>query len=44
MSALKCSDTQFVKLCGTTLEEYEQFKAQLFGGTPPAGASSTPPT
>lgn len=29
---LKCSDAEFVKQCGATLEEYEAFKAQLFEG------------
>ena len=42
MSALKCSDTQFAKLCGTPLEEYEAFKAQLFGDG--AAGGDTHPT
>ncbi|KAI7840979.1 hypothetical protein COHA_005208 [Chlorella ohadii] len=35
MNALKSSDAQFVKLCGSSLEEYEQFRAALFGGAQP---------
>jgi mTERF domain-containing protein len=35
MNALKCSDAQFVKLCGASLEEYEQFREVLLGGTQP---------
>ena len=26
---LKCSDAQFAKLCGTSLEEYEQWRERL---------------
>jgi hypothetical protein len=37
MSHLKCSDAQFAKLCGRPLEDYERFKAQLFGDS---GSSS----
>ena len=29
---LKCSDAEFVKHCGSTLEDYEAFKARLFEG------------
>ena len=35
MNALKCSDAQFVKQCGATLEEYEQFREVLLGGAQP---------
>ena len=43
MGLLKCSDVQFAKLCGTSLEEYEAFRAKLFGGAASAasGSSST---
>lgn len=39
---LKCSDAAFAKLCGASLEEYEEFRDKLFGGTaPPAAGSAT---
>ena len=40
LNALKCSDAEFVKLCGTALEPYEHFKAQLLGAAEPAASDS----
>lgn len=40
MSLLKCSDAQFAKQCGTSLEEYEAFKQRLFGGEGPPPTAS----